>query len=245
MKKIGLAIVALLVLAGGIAFFIHSNLDSIVKVAIEKFGSQTAQTSVRLESVKLSLTQGQGALYGLRVSNPKGFSGALALEMGDITMKLDKQSLAGTGPIIIDEISIDKTKIVFESDTVGKTNLQALERNAQAAAPAPRDASSKTAESRKIIINNLYVRDGKIAISHPLLQGKEPSVTLPDIHLTGIGASKGGATPAEVAQQILRSITAAASKAATTQLTKELAPLKQLKGGASDGLLNQMNGLLR
>ena len=49
-----------------------TRLDAIVKAAIEKYGSAATATAVRVESVKIRLKQGSGAIRGLTIANPDG-----------------------------------------------------------------------------------------------------------------------------------------------------------------------------
>jgi len=53
-----------------------------------------------------------------------------------------------------------------------------------------------------IIIENLYLRDSSVAVIAPLLNEKL-SVPLPTIHLTDIGREGKGATPEEIADQVM------------------------------------------
>src|SRR6476659_6125022 len=125
MKKSVIVGVALATVVAGTVLFLHSNLDSIVKRAIEKYGSAAAQTDVRLDSVHLALGAGEGAITGLKVANPKGYSSAQALQLGVISVKLDTGSISGNGPIVIRELLIDHPEVDYESTTTGETNLQA------------------------------------------------------------------------------------------------------------------------
>ena len=81
-KKILIGVVVLLVIVAAAIYFLFSNLDSIVKAMIEKYGTEAAQSDVRVDSVKISLTTGEASLGGLSVANPKGFSSAKALYLG-------------------------------------------------------------------------------------------------------------------------------------------------------------------
>ncbi|MDH3311484.1 MAG: hypothetical protein OEM95_12535, partial [Gammaproteobacteria bacterium] len=74
MKKIILIFVLVLVAAIGAGlYYLFTNLDAIVKAAIEKAGSQTTQTAVRVDSVKIVLSEAAGTIKGLSIANPKGF----------------------------------------------------------------------------------------------------------------------------------------------------------------------------
>ena len=231
MKKIGIGVVVLIVLVGFAVWYLFMNLDHYIKVAVEKYGSQATQTTVSLDSVKLSLSSGQGELSGLSVSNPKGFSSAKAFNLGSITVQVDASSVTGNGPIIIKSVDIEQPQVGFELATTGDTNLQTIQKNAQnyAASMAGKQqgnagatqASASGGGGRKMIINDLTIHNGQVAISAAPLKGKQLSAPLPTIHLTDIGKNSGGATAAQVAQQLISSVSGAAARVGITELAKE------------------------
>ena len=248
LKKIAIALVVLIIIAGGGLFYLRSNLDSLVRTAVEKYGSAATQTTVKLDKVKIVIVSGEASLGGLSVGVPAGFSSPKSLYLGEIAVKIDPQSIRGNGPIIIKDVLIDKPQITYEVNNAGENNLQALAKNAEAYAsslagasgdaPKADDAGAAKKPARKVIINGLTIKDGQIGISQELLKGKVLSATLPTIHLTNIGKGEGGATPAEVANQLLGVITTSASKIASADLAKELGgqALDAAKGAAGSAL---------
>ena len=82
--KIGLgAVAALIVVIGGASIFLLSNLDGLIKEAVEKVGTEATQAKVTLNEVSISIKSGSGELRGLNVANPKGFKTPSAFELGD------------------------------------------------------------------------------------------------------------------------------------------------------------------
>jgi hypothetical protein len=258
---IGLAVLVVIVAMGG--YYGWSHLDRIVRAAVEKYGTAATQTEVSLSTVNLSLTSGQGSLGGLNVGNPKGFSSNKAMSLGSIAVKIDLGSIRGSGPIVISQIIIDKPQVTYELANNGDSNLQTIQRNAQAYAASAAGGGSGNAgtgasagaggsgtPSRKLIINDLQVNDGQVAISAAALNGKQLSVPLPNIHLTGIGKGSGGVTAAQVAQQLLSSISTEAAKAGVTELAKEKVegalkalPVGAIGGAAADTVGDQLKGV--
>jgi hypothetical protein len=249
LKKVLIGIAALVVVAivaiGGGVYYLYSNLDAIVKAAIESYGGDATQAKVSVKDVKLSLTSGEGSISGLIVGNPSGFATPEALSLGSVSMKVDTASVTRMAsdpkaPLLIKEVVITAPAITYERGaTTG--NLETIQQNVTRYAgidqskPAAKPASGGKDEP-KFIIENLYVRDGRIAISHSALQGKTLSSGLPTIHLKDIGKDKGGASPAEVADKVLGAITQQASRIASIDLDKTL---NQLKGVAE----KQLQGL--
>jgi uncharacterized protein involved in outer membrane biogenesis len=199
----GGVIVILLVVA---IYLLYSSLDAIVEAAIEKYGSEITQTRVRLDGVEISPTTGEGSLRGLSVANPKGFETAHAFELGEIKLALDLGTLT-QDVIVIKEIVIDKPVVTYEL-TAGGTNIGALQKNVQAYAGPAEQAPEGEADAGgpKLVIRNLYVRGGEVAVRAPMLDQPQKA-RLPDVHLTNIGSATGGATPGEVAKLVMANVT--------------------------------------
>ena len=90
MKKILLTGFVLIVLiVGGVGYWLFFSLDSLVKAGIEKYGSEMMQVSVRVDKVKISLSNGEGVISGMHVGNPKGFKTSHALDAGAIDLQVD------------------------------------------------------------------------------------------------------------------------------------------------------------
>jgi hypothetical protein len=94
------------------------------------------------------------------------------------------------------------------------------------------EKSAESKGSKKVIIENLYVRDGQIGVSADFLQGKELNAGLPTIHLKDIGKEKKGATAAEVADQLLSEISKSATKVVSSLGVGKM--MDAAKGAAED-----------
>ena len=112
--KIGLGVTAtLIVVIAGASIFLLSNLDGLIKEAVERVGSEATQAKVSLNEVSISIKSGSGSLRGLKVANPKGFKTPSAFELGGISITLDIASI-GQDPIVIKEITITKPQVTYE-----------------------------------------------------------------------------------------------------------------------------------
>lgn len=222
-KKI---LAGLLVAAALVVGFVVLNLDGIVQKVVEKYGSEATQTSVSLGAVKISLQTGEGTLGKLSVGNPDGFSGSKAFSFDSISVKVDPQSLAGAGPIIVKDVVIEKPSVNYEVTAGGENNLGIIQRNASA--PASINAAEETAATppRKVVIEKLTITNGTISITSPML--KEPmTASLPKIEMHNLGRNNnGGLSPAEVAHLLVTTLTGDAAKAATANIVKEVGKLK-------------------
>jgi len=221
MKKTALfsALFLILLLGGGVVYFM-TNINAIIKSAIEDYGSKVAQAEVSVRDVDLSFRTGEGSLSGFRVGSPESFVAARSLDVGKVTMKVDTGTLRGTQPIIIEEIVVNAPHITYEVNAKGQDNLRTLQKNISAAS-ARGDQETDTPR-RNVIIRNLYIRNGTVSVTHSLLQGQEISTPLPLIHLTDIGQEGRAATPEQVAKQVLGAITQKAAAVGASAASKEL-----------------------
>jgi len=266
-KKIVIGVVVLVVVVLGGAFYLYSNLGSYIKAAIETYGSQATQAKVTVDSVKLSATDGQGSISGLVVGNPAGFSGPQSIALGLVSLTVDASSIQ-QNPIVIKQVIINAPQVNYERSGLSNGNLEKIRDNVTSYANAmrgqqpsggsqpsssppsgPANPPPAEKDARKVIINELSIRDGKVSVSATQLQGRTLSANLPAIQLHDIGKAKGGATPAEVAQTVLGAITSEASKVAVAELQKSLGNLggavqERLQNANPSGVGDQLRGIL-
>ena len=207
MKKVVLgAILVLLITIGIGVYYLLSNLDSIVKSAIETYGSEATQTSVKVADVKIVLQDGSGAIHGLTVGNPQGFDTPQAFSLGQIATQIDLNSLSGDVPVI-EHITIRAPEVFYELNEKGQNNLDKLKNNLQSGASSSSSSSSSKGSSSepKLIIRKLVFADGSIhARVVPL--DKKYELKLPDIQMNDLGG-KTGATPSQIASQVVSILT--------------------------------------
>lgn len=200
MKKIILGIVLLLIIAiGGGVFYLFHNLDAIVKMAIEKYGSQAIQTPVRVDKVRIRLQEGSASISGLTIANPAGFSMPHAFALGDISVGIDINSLTGD-VIVIREIGIGAPQVFFEINADKKANLDVLSKNLGTGKEPP--VEEKPGAEPKLIISKASLSGAELQALVVPLDNKEYRLKLPTITMANLGAPK-GAPPAVIAKQML------------------------------------------
>ncbi len=248
MSKTKIILLGLGVLLVGVVaavVFTLSNLDSIVKQVVEKAGTHVTQTKVSLADVKIGLTEGTGALSGLRIANPKGFSGNPIFSLGTISVKLDTATLT-QDPIVIQEVRIKAPQVLYEIDEKGKSNLDALKKNVAASTEgsggAPKSSSDSGGTGPKIIIRKLIIEDGQADIKLNALVSKDLSAKLPRIQLNNIGQKSGGATPAEVGQKVITAMTGSLTKVVSSLGVEKLISnaLTDKLGGAAGKITEKL-----
>lgn len=196
MKKL-IGIVLVLLVAAGVGFFVLNNpLGRLVKMAINQFGPEMLQASVRVSGVHISASDGQGKLSGLRIGNPAGFKTDHALKADVIEIVIEPSSVAQK-VVIIHKVLIDAPDIIFEKGDKG-SNFDAIQHNVESylGASEKKEKDSKS-ESKKMIIDSLIIRNAKVNYNGML------NLSLPDIELRDIGKKSGGASAAQVTKAII------------------------------------------
>lgn len=205
-----LAIAALLLAAAFI--FLWSNLDWIVKSAIERYGSQAAGVPVRVRTVSLHPAQGKGAISGLTVANPPGFSASHLLSLGGISIWISPRTMASTA-VVIDEIRISAPRIVYEKNESGAVNIDALKKNLGSAPPRKpeEDSRTKKGNGKKLRIRKLMIEKAKVEVRVAALGEQPRTITLDRLEMTDVGG-KYGATPDQVGKEVLSAVLVEVSK---------------------------------
>lgn len=239
----GLALAVLLV--AGILIYINTNLNAIVKAALERYGSEITQTSVSVDTVDIALSSGKGTVSGFHVGNPKSYFAARAIDIGSVSLQLDTSTITGDGPIVIETVTVDDPNVAYEINAGGKANLQTLQGNVSSWSGSKGDA--KAAEnakpSRNVIIKNLYINKGKVSVTHSLLGDRKVEADLPTIHLKNIGDKKNGATPEQVAAVVLGAVIKEASRSGGSALKKEMLSIKGLGNDAGESAKKALKNL--
>jgi uncharacterized protein involved in outer membrane biogenesis len=200
-KALIIVAVLAIVVAAALAL-LWTNVDRIVKAAIERYGSQATKTAVRVSQVTIRLASGEGAIAGLTVANPRGFSSPHVFRLGSISTRIDTRTVASS-PIVIDEVRISAPEVVYEMDASGSSNINALKRNIQGLAAEAPEKKKAGARETKLRIRRLVIESGRIDVRVPSLS--EKTLTLRRIELSNIGA-RSGATPGQVAEQVLTAL---------------------------------------
>lgn len=208
-KNIVLIVVAVVVVAAAVLLLTTlGSMDKLIQAGIEKYGSEMTKAEIKLDKVDLDLTNGQASLKGLYVGNPEGFETEYLTKLDEIKVALDLESIT-SDPVVIKEVLIQGPVFNYEMAS-GGSNLDAVLKNVQdyvGASSGGGDKESAETAGPRMIINDVYIRDGTVSLSHKILKGKNMiTAPLPEIHLQDIGKEEGGATPGEVGEKIMASI---------------------------------------
>ncbi len=233
LKIVGILVVIVIIVVGGLAYYVFDNLNELAQSAIETYGSQVTGTAVGLQNADISPQNGSGSLTGLTVGNPPGFETENAIAIGAVRVQLDIGSVT-EDPIVINEVAVDGPAVTYEIGDSG-SNIDTIRDTVQARAGGASggdDSTGSGGESAdkgpKVVIENLVIRDGRVAVSATGLGGETLDLVLPEVHLTDVGRESGGATPEEIAKIVLAAITDNIDRAIAT------VNLDELVGGAQD-----------
>lgn len=214
MKKTLLFGVAILVAAlVGVSVWLFNSLDSIVKAAIEKYGSEITQVAVTLDTVRLSPAADEGLIAGLRIGNPQGFRTPQAVSVGSIDLAFDRASLA-KDVILIHRIAVASPRISYEAGSGGQSNFDVILHGVE----QHRGKEDGKSSGKKLIVEHLEIRDIKVSYSPILLEGKGFEISLPDIELRDLGKAKGGITPGELVRIVTDALMTRMTRAITNTL---------------------------
>jgi len=235
MKKkiiIGMVVTLLLAMAGTVVYVL-TNLDSIVKAAIEKFGSEATKTTVRVSSVKIKLSRGEGAIFGLTVANPSGFSSPYVITLDNISVRIEVKSIA-SNPVVIDNILVSGAEVFYEMKEDGTTNVDVLRKNLAASASSKEEHQHKSRKGKeiKLRVRKLVFEKGKVHVHVAKVMEQPFSIELPRLELADIGQHT-GAAPSDIARTV-----ATALAEETAKVVAKTQGARLIRKGAED-LLNK------
>lgn len=201
---VGVAVTASLV--GGGVWWLRSSLDAMVQRAIGHYGSQMTGARVSVDSVELRSTDGRGVIRGLVVRNPAGFRSPHALKVGVIDVAVDVRTLADP-VVVIKRIAIQSPDVIYEKGET-QTNFEAIQNHIaqELGTPADGGKAQSGTPARRLIVEELVIRDARAQATAAGLAGQTIATTLPDIALRNVGRAQGGVTPAQLGQIVARAL---------------------------------------
>jgi hypothetical protein len=195
------------------------NLDGIVKSVIEKVGSKVVNTEVRVQEVKLNLSEGQVTLSGFTVANPPGFSSEPLFTLDSISVAIDTASLSG--PVyVINEINVDGVHVLAEQKGTA-TNVQTLlDGMSSSEEPAQGEAAETTEGAEadiRLAIAQINFADGLMELRSD--QSETRSIELKKLQFTNMGTPENGLTPDEMTREVASQLVGQILKAVKTAIS--------------------------
>ena len=228
-----LALAIVLVAIGAGVWWLYTSRDALIKRAIEHYGPQLTGTAVKVKEVKLEPMDGRGIITGLEIGNPPGFSAARALTLGEMRLAVDPSTITAN-VVHVKEISLEAPTITYERGAQGD-NLSAIQKHIQSQLPKSQGGGaakeSKDAPQRKFIVDHVQVRNAKVSYGGAL------TVDLGTVQLRDLGKKKGGATAAEITDEVWRELSRMA-------IARAPAAIEELRDKAK-GVGERLRGLIK
>jgi hypothetical protein len=248
-RKALAALAVVLALVAGAVVVAWNSIDLIVAWTLERYGPDVTGVAVKVEEVRISPRDGKGAVRGLEVGNPPGFSGARAARLGEVRVQLDPSTI--TDKVVhVRELYIDTPSILYERGNRA-TNLEVIQKHIEGyvrgqARESPAQPTSKDAGSvpgsrdgrRRFIIDRLVIRSARVTMSNAALRGQGLSFDLPDIEMRDLGKRQGGLTASEVANAVATTLQ---NRIAQRVLTN----IDAIRKGGVEGAIDALKGLLK
>lgn len=193
-------ILLILILIGYISgqFF----LGSIIKAGVNNTGPKLTQSNVVLEGASISPFSGTGTLSGFTVGNPKGWSDAPAIYLGEMHLDVEPTSFFKDA-IVVNDLTIDQPEFVYETRLVS-SNIGDLLKNIEAALGPSAESQKPETEPRKLIVRHFRLENAKVTLG---VAGTTVPLTLPTIELSDLGVKEGGLTPGQLAFAVMKAVT--------------------------------------
>ena len=182
-KKLGILFVLLCL----VAYFFGSFLvNQGIRVGIEAWGTQMAQTKISVDSVTVSLLSGKGTLHNLKVTNPSDFEQEHILTLDLVELDIQTSSLLAD-TTTINKIYIGSPAVHYEKNRAG-TNLEVLQKNIKTSKNSNKaEGFDRTGEdspdTRNVMVKKLIIENGIVNIE---FLGTTAPISLPRIELNNI-----------------------------------------------------------
>ena len=191
-------------------------LDSAVKKGVETVGPMITGVPIRLDSVKLSLFSGSGKIQGFVLGNPQGYNSPSSISIAEASLGISPGSLL-SDKIVIKSINVQAPEITFETDLKGNNLSKILAKLQDSNGTNKTATTSESKPQKKLEVDDFVLNGAKMRVLVTPLNGSA-TVPCPPVHLTDLGKSNDGITPAELAEVVLKAVCDAAAQASQTAI---------------------------
>jgi len=222
-----------------LAWLAWNSIDLIVRVALEHWGPDVMGAKVEVSEVRISPRDGLGAVRGLEIGNPPGFSAPRAARFGEIRVALEPSTLL-SDVIVVHELAVESAQVTYERGDK-TTNLDAIQKRIESYAKGPGGAGgndAQRAKKRRFVIERLAIRKARVLMTTRGLGGQGLAFDLPDVELRDVGKRQGGVTASEAAALVASTLQ---QKIALRVLTNAEA----LRRGGLEGAIDALKGLVK
>ena len=205
---LGIVVAVVVVVVIGVVL-VFQNLDSIVKQVIEDVGSEVTGTAVRVSSVKLTVQEGRGEIYGLTIANPPGYQSSQMFSMDEVKVQIEPGSIRGP-VIVIDEVLIDGARLTAEQKGT-TTNVNELLDTLKARSADEEPAASAGPTDLRLMMEQFAFINSAGTVKTQ--QFGERELKIPDLRMSNLGDKSTDLTPEQLAHEMLTALIQQAQKA--------------------------------
>lgn len=218
------AVVGLVVVLIAVFVAVAFSLGSILKKGVETIGPKATQVEVKVKSAGVWLFAWRVELTGIVLGNPPGFKTPSAITVEDVSVRVRPGSVF-SDKLVVESINVKMPVITLEGG-LRDNNLKKIEKNLNdyigspsTTTNSPAPSSSPAKPERKLQVNELVITGAKLQFNTKLSSGRTVTLSIPDIHLTGLGSGPEGITAVEVGQRTLHAVLDAATTAVAKNVT--------------------------
>lgn len=237
-KALTVLLVLLLVVGGGVWYFVTYQLDSMIESRIETRASVSLGTQVSVGKVKTDIKGGSLTISNITVANPEGFKNKNAFSLNGIEAAVDYANLD------IKRVVIERPEIVIE-EMGGETNFsrfmaQLEKQQSQPDSETDSDPdSTPTAEGSEepiIVVRHFRMNESRASFESESLDRYS------DLEVDAVELNNLRGTPSEVGKIIATEIIEEITREAATELLKAQARKHYEK--AEKKVSDKLKGLL-
>lgn len=199
-KIIASIVVALLVVIAIVVFIGFKNLNTLVEAAIESVGPTVTKTDVQVDRVDIELTEGRGAIHGLTVANPEGYSDRPIFLVDKAVLQIMPSSITDD-VVVIREITVDGAQLNAEHKGLTEVNIKTMLDQMRPGSPEQEPKSTTASPDVRFMVEELNFTNATLDLRSEKLGQRE--LSMGDVRLTDLGDRETGLTPAQLTRAIL------------------------------------------
>lgn len=236
LKVVGILVAIIVVLVVGVFVMGFVYIDSIAKAGVEKGATYALDVPTTLKSADVQVFAGKFSMSGLDVANPKGFSSAHFLAMGNggvhVSLGTLNQKTVVLPELKLSDIDVNLQKSGGTSNyKVILDNLKRLESGGAPSKPKSGGGGGKDFVIKKVQIDNVTAHVDLLPIGG---DATKLDVTVPQIVLTDVGEN--GVPMSQLVNVLTQAIMTAIVKSGAGKIPTEML-------GELQGQLSQLNSL--
>lgn len=187
----------ILFVAGGV--YLYVNVDSLAKQLSEQVASDALGVPVTIGEMHISLEEKKVEVKAIKISNPAGYRKPHAVEIASIVIAAETLSKE-----LLNFARVEVDGTITNLEVKGKsTNLGDLKAKIDAKQSGAKPTNKKPI---KVIVQKFSLTKAQLNPSVILLNRDLAFVTVPDIHLIGVGEKDGGVIAQDAIAQIMEAV---------------------------------------